>query len=187
LEESDADLVAKSLQGDRGAFDRIVRKYQTKIHSRCLRILRSPDRAQDATQETFIKALENLSTLQHREKLAGWLKVIAINHCRTVIGRKTPDETSDEEMDFPSSAPTAEQQLIASEQRAFVEELIDRLKPKQKLVFVMKHIEGYTYSEIVEMTGFSENEVKSYLQNAGRNFENWWHANRKKAQWIKRA
>ena len=177
MQNSDAELVQKCLEGDKVAFESIVERYRKKIHGLCSAILRSPDRGMDAAQETFVRAFESLATLQQREKLEGWLKVIAVNCCRSLLRLDKPHEPieTEGEVRFQSSAPSAEQQLIASERAALLSDLIDRLKPRQKLVFVMKHVDEYTYNEISQLTGFSDTEVKSYLQNARRNLENWWH------------
>jgi RNA polymerase sigma-70 factor, ECF subfamily len=169
-EESDADLVTKTLEGDSSAFERIVQRYRGAISRRCSRILGSREAARDATQETFTRALQNLDTLQQKNKLAGWLTVIAINYCWSVITAEKPYlqlSTAGESI-FPSRAPDPEQQLIASEQRVIVEGLLDRLKPRQKLVVVMRYIDGHSYSEIMRLTGLSYKQVKSYLQNAVR-------------------
>jgi RNA polymerase sigma-70 factor, ECF subfamily len=176
----DEDLVALVLCGDTLAFDRIVEKHRRWVYTLCSRILRSPDSAADLTQEVFARALEKMPMLQQRARLAGWLKVIAVNQCRTVIEKqRLYDPLGGEESVRPTNL-TPEQQMIASERRELVEKLIDQLPPKQQLVFVMKYIDGYSYRQISELTGFSDKQLKSYLQNARRNFEKSWTERRKK-------
>jgi RNA polymerase sigma-70 factor (ECF subfamily) len=140
----------------------------------CARILRSKDSANDAAQEVFALALEKMATLQHKAKLAGWLKVIAVNQCHKIIEKGRLYDPLATEDGTRSSTLNPEEQLIVCETRQLVSQLIDRLPPKQRLVFVMKYIEGYSYGRIKELTGFSDMQVKSYLQNARRNFEQWW-------------
>jgi RNA polymerase sigma-70 factor (ECF subfamily) len=183
--DTDASLVMRALEGDRRAFDCIVQRHNGWIYALSFRILRSADKARDVSQETFLRAFAKLSTLLDRDKLGGWLKSIALNQCRSVIDRENIYEPFGvyDEMNIVSGSSNPEQSLLVNEQKMLVEELIDRLNPKQRLVFVMKYIDGYTYRQIVELTGFSENEVKSYLQNACRNFEKWFRAKQKKNKW----
>ena len=162
------------LQDDQVAFARIVEKHRGWVYMLCSRILRSKDSANDAAQEVFALALEKMATLQHKAKLAGWLKVIAVNQCHKIIEKGRlydPLGTGD---GTRSATLNPEEQLIVCETGQLVSQLIDRLPPKQRLVFVMKYIEGYSYGRIKELTGFSDMQVKSYLQNARRNFEQWW-------------
>ena len=170
----DEDLVELVLRGNRIAFACIVEKHRRWIYGLCARMLQSADRADDTTQEVFARALEKMPMLSDRAKLIGWLKVIAVNQCLTVIEReKLYDPLGGEEPEVPAYL-TPEQQMLASENRKRVVQSIDCLPPRQQLVFVMKYIEGYTYRQIRGLTGFTDKQVKSYLQNARRNFERAW-------------
>jgi RNA polymerase sigma-70 factor, ECF subfamily len=171
---SDEDLVALVLQEDKRSFDRLVERHYGWVYALCSRILRSQHKADDAAQEVFTRALEKLATVQHAAKLAGWLKIIAVNQCRNIIDKDRLYDAfgSEEAVRSPNLNP--EQHLITSESRQRVGELIDRLPAKQRLVFVMKYIDQFTYGQIKELTGFSDKQVKSYLQNARRNFEKSW-------------
>jgi RNA polymerase sigma factor (sigma-70 family) len=172
-------LVELVLRGNRIAFGCIVEKHRRWIYGLCARMLQSADKADDTTQEVFARALEKMPMLNHGAKLAGWLKVIAVNQCLTVIEKeKLFDPLAGEEPARPTNL-TPEQQVLAAENRRLVGELIDRLSARQQLVFVMKYIDDYTYRQIGQLTGFSEKQVKSYLQNARRNFERAWTDRRK--------
>src|SRR5262245_36782020 len=138
---SDEDLVALVLKGDKRCFDRIVEKHYSWVHALCTRILRSQHKAEDAAQEVFTRALEKLATLQHAAKLTGWLKIIAVNQCRNIIDKERLYDAFGSEETVRSPNLNPEQHLIVSESRERVGELIDRLPPKQRLVFVMKYID----------------------------------------------
>ncbi|HET9215770.1 MAG TPA: sigma-70 family RNA polymerase sigma factor [Terriglobia bacterium] len=176
----DEDLVDLVLRGNRIAFACIVEKHRRWIYRLCARMLQSTDKADDTTQEVFARALEKMPMLNHGAKLVGWLKVIAVNQCLTVIEKEKLYRPLGDEEPARCTNLTPEQQVLASENRRLVGEFIDRLPPRQQLVFVMKYIDGYTYRQIRQLTGFSEKQVKSYLQNARRNFERAW-TNRGKA------
>jgi RNA polymerase sigma-70 factor (ECF subfamily) len=171
---TDEDLVNLVLLNDQTAFARIVEKHRGWVYALCSRILRSRDKADDAAQEVFALALEKMATLQHRAKLAGWLKVIAVNQCRKILEKGRVWDPSSNVEGTRCGTISPEEQIIASERCQLVGELISLLPPKQRLVFVMKYMDGDTYQRISELTGFSDKQVKSYLQNARRNFERWW-------------
>ena len=138
----DEDLVTLVLLNDQLAFARIVEKHRGWVCMLCARILRSKDSANDAAQEVFALALEKMATLQHKAKLAGWLKVIAVNQCHKIIEKGRLYDPLATEDGTRSSTLNPEEQLIVCETRQLVSQLIDRLPPKQRLVFVMKYIWG---------------------------------------------
>jgi RNA polymerase sigma factor (sigma-70 family) len=177
---TDEDLVTLVLLNDQVGFARIVEKHRGWVYMLCSRILRSKESADDAAQEVFALALEKMATLEHKAKLAGWLKVIAVNQCHKIIEKGRLDDPLGNGDSTRSATLNPEEQIIASQTSQIVSQLIDRLPPKQRLVFVMKYIEGSSYERIKELTGFSDMQVKSYLQNARRNFEQWWRSGAKR-------
>jgi RNA polymerase sigma factor (sigma-70 family) len=165
----DGVLVTQCLCGDAPAFERILEKHQARIHKYCYRVLRSSDRAEEATQEVFARALEKLHTLRRAELLGAWLKSIALNLCLSMIEK---ERAYAGEIHFPENVCSVdanpEQRLLASERRLFIAGLIAQLPHQQRTVFRMMYVDGYTYKEIQTTTGLSNQQVKSYLQNARR-------------------
>lgn len=175
-EPTDPELVDRFRRsGDRQAFDRIVERHQSWIRGVCARILRSDHLAQDATQEVFTRALSNLDSWRG-ENLPGWLKAIAVNCSLTIIEREKRWAPLDQADEAPAPAPDPERQLLMAQQSETARALIARLPDKQRIVFVLKYVDGCSYEDIERMTGFTAKEVKSFLQNARRNFSNWWNA-----------
>jgi RNA polymerase sigma-70 factor (ECF subfamily) len=176
LRASDLELVDRFRRfGDRQAFDRIVERHQGWIRGVCARILRSDDLAQDATQDVFARALSHLETWRG-ENLPGWLKAIAVNCSLTIIEREKRWAPLDPVHERPDAAPDPERLLQVTQEAETAWALIARLPGKQRIVFVLKYIDGCSYDDIERMTGFTAKEVKSFLQNARRNFGNWWTA-----------
>ena len=182
LEASDADLVARCREGDRLGCEGLVHRHQDWVRRVCRRFLRSEDAARDAAQEVLTRALDRLATFRG-ENFAGWLKVIAVNCCLNTIEREKRWAALDVAGAVPSAAPSPDAQLLAAERQAQARRLIERLPQKQKIVFCLKYLDECSYRDIEQMTGFSANEVKSFLQNARRNFENWWRVEEKGAPW----
>ena len=177
-EPPDLELVERFRRfGDRPAFDRLVERHQKWVRGVCARILRSDDLADDAAQEVFAKALANIASWRG-DNFPGWLKAIAVNSSLTIVDREarwTPLEHMPEAIDRQRDP---EALLIAGRQSARARSLIAQLPDKQRVCFVMKYIDGCSYDAIERLTGFSANEVKSYIQNARRNFTNWWESGR---------
>jgi RNA polymerase sigma-70 factor (ECF subfamily) len=169
----DLELVALVRAGDRTAFDALAARHQPWVYRVCRRFLRSDDAARDAAQDVFARAFERLDTCRG-DNFAGWLKAIAVNVCLNVIDREKRWGKVAPADDLASPAPPADRQLADAEQSRRVRQVIAGLPPKQRIVFVMKYIDECSYEEIERLTGFSANEVKSYVQNARRNFVNQW-------------
>jgi RNA polymerase sigma-70 factor (ECF subfamily) len=176
LTASDLELVDRFRRlGDRSGFDRLVERHQGWVHGVCARILRSNDLAKDAAQEVFTRALTNIESWRG-DNFPGWLKAIAVNCSLTVVDREKRWAPLEQAPDAPGPDPNPEQLLLLSQRAAQARALIARLPDKQRIVFVMKYLDGCSYDDIERLTGFSNNEVKSFLQNARRNFSNWWTA-----------
>ena len=159
--------------GDRHAFDRLVERHQRWVQGVCARILRSDELARDATQDVFSRALGAIGGWRG-DNFPGWLKAIAVNCSLTMVDREKRWAPLEATPDPPAPARDPEEQLLASERSERARAIIARLPEKQRLVFVMKYIDGCSYDDIERLTGFSNKEVKSFLQNARRNFGNWW-------------
>lgn len=175
-EPVDLELVDRFRRfGDRPAFDRLVERHQRWVRGVCARILRSDDLAQDAAQEVFARALQNIDAWRG-DNFPGWLKAIAVNCSLTIVDREKRWAPLDQAPDPPAAAPDPERILLLASRSATARALIARLPDKQRIVFVMKYIDGCSYEDIERLTGFTGKEVKSFLQNARRNFGNWWAA-----------
>jgi RNA polymerase sigma-70 factor, ECF subfamily len=160
---------------DEPAFARLVERHQGWVRRVCARILRSDDLARDATQEVFARAFSHLNDWRG-DNFPGWLKAIAVNCALTIVDREKRWAPLQQVPEMPAPALDPEQMLLASQRSEQARAVIARLPEKQRLVFVMKYIDGCSYQDISRLTGFSDKEVKSFLQNARRNFGNWWTA-----------
>ena len=176
LATSDLELVDRFRRfDDRRAFDRLVERHQGWVRGVCGRILRSEQLAQDAAQEVFARALGHIHAWRG-DNFPGWLKAIAVNCSLTMVDREKRWAPLEHAPETAAPAPNPEQLLLASRRSEQARAIIARLPDRQRLVFVMKYIDGCSYQDIARLTGFSEKEVKSFLQNARRNFSNWWAA-----------
>ena len=176
LSASDLELVDRFRRfGDRQAFDRLVERHQRWVRGVCARILRSDDLAQDAVQDVFTRALGHIDSWRG-DNFPGWLKAIAVNCSLTIVDREKRWAPLEQAPETHTPAPDPEQALLAASRSEKARTLIAKLPDKQRIVFVLKYVDGCSYDDIERLTGFSNKEVKSFLQNARRNFANWWSA-----------
>ena len=89
-QENDAQLISKILAGNDNAFSVLVQRYQNGIHALAWRKVGDFHYAEEITQDTFLKAYENLSTLKNPNHFAGWLFVIANRLCINWVQRNKP-------------------------------------------------------------------------------------------------
>src|SRR5262245_46931296 len=174
---TDAELVARALQGHQEAFREIVVRFERPVYSLVARMLQDPAAAEDLAQEVFIKAFRRLNTYDPQRKFSSWLFKIAhnttIDHLRRHAPETVPLEAekdddrgglaavlSDGSMEDPSAA--AERRDMA---RA-LEGAIARLRPEYRESVVMFYIEGASYQDICEVTGLPLGTVKTNLHRA---------------------
>ena len=95
---SDGELVQASLKGQLSAFEYLVRRYQDVLFRNALCYVHRPEDAQDMVQDAFLKAFEELSTLDNPEKFGGWMRTMVRNSCLNALRSHRREITSREEM-----------------------------------------------------------------------------------------
>ncbi len=186
------NLIKEAQAGNKDAFEVLVKKYDRKVLTLALRYTRSEEDAKDIYQEVFIRVYRSLPKFEFKSEFSTWLFRIATNVCLTYIERtgkhQTVDALENINPDDEESAPALqivsndlnpEQNLRNMELKAGIKKAVEQLTGKQKLVFTMKHFEGYKLREIADITGLNEGTVKRYLfdatikmKNALRHFYN---------------
>jgi RNA polymerase sigma-70 factor, ECF subfamily len=157
-EQDDKRLVADTLAGQLTAFDRLVEKYQKPVFNLALRMVLDPDDALDVAQGAFVKAYERLHSYKPAFKFFSWLYRIVINEALNFLRqRKGLVEVT---QDIPSEEPDPAE---ASDTTQKVLEALQALPDEQRAVVTLKHLEGFSYSEIAVMLRIPEKKVKSRL------------------------
>ena len=186
------NLIKEAQAGNKDAFEVLVKKYDRKVLTLALRYTRSEEDAKDIYQEVFIRVYRSLPKFEFKSEFSTWLFRIATNVCLTHVERTGKHQTvdalesinpDDEEgapaLQIVSNDLNPEQNLRNMELKAGIQKAVEQLTGKQKLVFTMKHFEGYKLREIADITGLNEGTVKRYLfdatikmKNALRHFYN---------------
>ena len=160
---ADAALVKRCLGGDAAACRELVERFQSDVLAVCRRLLAHLHDAEDVTQEVFIRVFRSLNRWDSARPLRPWVLGIAVNRCRTWIGRrgKAP-ELADYLHEAPDRRPADDSAEVANEIRAAV----DDLRHDYREVFVLFHELGRSYEEIAEAVGRPVGTVKTWLHRA---------------------
>lgn len=168
-------LVRRLRRGDERAFADLVRAHQDRVFELVYRMLGDREEALDLSQEIFVSLHAALARFRGESRLSTWIYRVAKNHClnrlaflrRRERGRNTEISEVPEgvlESHVPSARP--DDLVSASEQRHLVERALDELDETQRLLVVLRDVEGLSYGEIVAITELPEGTVKSRLHRA---------------------
>lgn len=164
--------------GDRREFARLVEAYSGPLYRLALKMLGNVQDAEDVLQNTFLKALQHLNEFEGRSSLSTWLYRIAANEALMLLRSRRPEtsisdllaEDEEEEVEPPSQfvdwCCLPEEELLSSEARRYLEEAIQRLPPKLRVVFLLRDIEGLSIQETSQALRLSEAAVKTRLLRA---------------------
>lgn len=161
-------LVQKAQEGSPEAFERLYEMHLRRVYALSLRMLSDPNRAEEATQDIFVRAWEKIDTFQFRSAFGTWLHRLGVN---VILGnlkseKRRDDRTSPvtDELDLF----VREVQEAMPETRLDLERAIAELPPRAKEILILHDIQGFRYREIAEMIGTAEGTVKSQLNRARR-------------------
>jgi RNA polymerase sigma-70 factor (ECF subfamily) len=164
--EPDAALAAS---GDRAAFERLYRKHVNRVFSLCARMVADRTRAEELTQDVFVRAWEKLHLFRGDSSFATWLHRLAVNvvlNDRKSEGRRrTRFEEEDEEQGMDGFVGVVGMPLAPGD-LLDLEKAITRLPPGARRVFMLHDVEGYKHEEIAEMLGVTTGATKAQLHRA---------------------
>ncbi|HUT73579.1 MAG TPA: sigma-70 family RNA polymerase sigma factor [Armatimonadota bacterium] len=162
---ADAVAIQRARNGDRSAFDEIVRRHQGRVYNLAYRMLRHPQDAEDVTQEAFLKAFGALPRLKNERAFASWLGRIAANLCLMRLRSAQRAETlTDPAVIAEGSACAGNPSSldIVGETRA----AIAKLPPKYRLAVVAFYLEGRSCREGARLAGVPVLTFKTRLYRA---------------------
>jgi len=168
----DRVLVARVLAGDRGAFRDLIDRHAARVHRLCYGLLHHHQDAEDAAQETFLRAYRALRRLDPDLSFANWLLKIATNHCRDRLRRRRRDLPVVDAARWPEpAAPPPAPSPTAGDTAALlrqVERAVAALQPGYREVFHLYHREGRSYAEMAAILGRPLGTIKTQLCRARR-------------------
>jgi RNA polymerase sigma-70 factor (ECF subfamily) len=164
--KSDAALVRRVLAGDPEAYGGLVARYRDRLARYALHSLGNRADAEDAVQETFVRAYRALERCAKPERLGPWLFQILVNRCRTIGAQRARRERV-----VGANEPALRQAGVADtgERQAWndaIRRALARLTPEQREAFLLKHVEELSYEEMAETTGEGISALKMRVKRA---------------------
>jgi RNA polymerase sigma-70 factor, ECF subfamily len=182
-------LVVEAQAGSRAAFEELVRRHDRDVLRLALNLMKRPEDARDVYQEAFLKVYRNLHRFRFECSFYTWLYRIVTNVCLDHLRRRQarPEDQAPEVSsahheegitDFferqreyrPTLDP--ERSLIGKEIKARISRAMERLSPRERIVFEMKHYQGLKLRAIGDVLGTTEETVKNSLFRATRKLRN---------------
>lgn len=180
-EPSDAELVGRAQAGDVEAFEALTNRYEQRVYSLGLRMLRQEQDAEDVTQQTFLSAVENLAGFRGEASFSTWLLRIATHAALKVIRKRkgldtvsleeaTEDANDAEAVPHPEYIAdwrqSPEELVHRNELRRLLDDALAGLDEKHRLVFLLRDVEGLSVKETADALGLSEANTKVRLLRA---------------------
>ncbi len=165
LAEDLRSLIRDCLSGDQAAMVRLVDRYQEMVFRLCYRMLGHRHDAEDAAQETFVRALRSLSNWDSGRSFEPWLLAIAGNRCRTMLAarRRRPiaggvvdDQFIDDSPDWQAVRSLAEE----------VQRALQHIRPEFREAFVLFHENEMSYDEIADAMQRPLGTIKTWIRRA---------------------
>lgn len=172
----DRELVRRAQHGDKEAFEVLVRKHQGRVFAVAGGILRNREDVEDIAQQVFLKAYFSLKRFDQRAAFSTWLYKITVNECWDLLRKKKvrplvyESELSEEQAHlYQSTEEKAGQGPDVSEQmetRQQLDRWLEYLDERDRVILVLKEVQGFTVEEIAETMGINGNTVKVRLFRA---------------------
>jgi RNA polymerase sigma-70 factor (ECF subfamily) len=149
------------------AFERLIDRYESKVYRLCCSLLRDPDQAQDAAQESLVRVWKALAKYDQRASLSTWIYTITRNRCLTAIERRRDlDSLSDSEVQLQAEAAQAVGPEPEQDHLAMLRELVEALPERYRRVLTLFYYEERSVAEVALMLGQPEGTVKTNLHRA---------------------
>jgi RNA polymerase sigma-70 factor, ECF subfamily len=177
---TDQEVVALARDGREAAYRELIRRYERPVFSLILRMVRDRQLAEDLAQETFIKALNAISSYRPEYKFSSWIFKIANNAAIDHLRRRevdtlsldgaphatTPEDIEATALQVGDKGETPLEELEARELGGAIERAIGRLRPEYRSCILLRHVEGLAYEEIAQLLDLPLGTVKTYIHRA---------------------
>ena len=172
----EGSLVLRAQAGEEAAFREIVERYQSKVFSIIHGIVRQRNDVEDIAQQVFAKVFLSLRSFDFRSSLITWIYKITVNECFDYLRKRKvrklvyeSDLSEDEVRRVENAEPFIDRQEPADTslaRRDYVLKLLTRVSEEERMLLMMKEVEGYSVEELAEKTGMNENTIKVKLFRA---------------------
>jgi len=165
MSDSDAALVARTLGGDLEAYAALMTRYRDAFGRYAFHMLGNREDAQEALQDSFVRAYRALGSCREPERFGAWLFRIVVNRCRTVRRRILRHRRFDG--DLTEDVPSKGARPDAFEWRDEIARALERLRPHYREAFLLRYVEELDYGEMARLTGVKEPALRMRVKRAG--------------------
>src|SRR5262245_10715719 len=179
---TEAALIASAGAGDEAAFRNLAERHRRELHVHCYRMLGSVHDAEDALQETLLRAWRHLDSFEGRSSFRAWLYRIATNVCLAALGKRPESPTEEpslltpypdawlDELPSETAEPGARYDLRESVQLALLA-AVQTLPPGQRAALLLRDVLGFSAKEVAELLDVSPTSVHSAVRRARATLE----------------
>lgn len=175
----DGDGPAAVGLSDAAVFDRLYRDHADRIYRYAQRLCGQPDDAKDLVQDTFLNAYRGLKDFRGEAQVSTWLYTIASRACMRLRRKRKgeperelsldefiPTSEGEFRLQIPTDGMTPEEALENKQLRRALQQAIQKLSPKYRMILVLRDMEGLSAKEVGSIMGLNERAVKSRLHRA---------------------
>jgi len=189
VQDIEAIWLLQAQNGDPQAFSSLLEKYQKPVYNLCYRMLGNAEDAEDAAQETFLRAFKSLKRYDNSRPFSTWVLSIAAHYCIDQIRRQRQVTISIEDLvvpDVPDPAPGLETVLGKKEEQRRIRAILDKLEATDRAAVIMYYWYDFSYEEICQALSLSLSAVKSRLHRARRAMAQQWMLQNPEAVTVER-
>ena len=176
-ELSDEDVMERCAMGSEAAFRALVQRYRTRIMNLVCRFINDRDRAEEISQEVFLRVFRNRERYRKSGKFSTWIFTIAVNLTKNEIRSRVrhkgtfsldamEEDSSGQGMTFPDSKPLPDEDLTAHEIGQKVAEALRKIPARYREAVVLRDVEGLSYEEVGQILKIPGGTVRSRINRA---------------------
>ncbi|OAB35284.1 RNA polymerase sigma factor [Paenibacillus glacialis] len=150
--------------GDKQAFEMIIHQFERQMYTYCYYILKNHEETEDAVQEIFIRAYENLHQYSRQATFSAWLYKMAYHHMMNI--KKKQGRWFELIHQFKEQQPKV--QITPTPQESVIEELLTYLTPEERHILLLKAVEQYSFDEIGDIMGIKPATIRKKYERLRR-------------------
>lgn len=158
--DPDRELAERFQQGERGAFDQIVKRHQKGVYRVIRRYVRSDADAADVSQQVFVRAFKGLASFRGAASVRSWLYRIGINCALSWLRDHKREQPAEIAEDALTEAHAGPGRIADGQESARLRAAVEKLPPKQKLVLELRVFDDLSFREVAELADCTENTAK---------------------------
>ncbi len=175
---NESELLGKVASGDQKAFTTLVDYYWNRVYSHALAYSKSVTRAQEITQDVFLKVWHKREALTEVRDFKSYLFILGKHHIISSMRKKLESLTGEDLLETSEDIYIPDRQLEYKETWNRIQEGIEKLPAVRKVIFKMSRLEGLSYDEIARSSNISKNTVKEHIVLALNFLRNYIYFNK---------